>query len=516
VETLPDITREYLTLGKCIVHNTFDNTNYLWKDIIMQNPDYVECISMPLFSKEPFMSLIPDPQLKSIAKSRDPRVRQLFNNIPKNVLSKIVTGQKIPLSNENTTYLHRKISGYDTTGTSLMSRLYKVIMYEDAIYNASIAVAQRNAAPLRLFKLGDANSGWVPTPEQEQQFIDMLMQAEADPYAALVYHYGIEVDYIGVSDKLLGISREWDFISQVKFMALGMSRELISGESSYSSMQGSIQVMTERLRTLRQKIEQSYIIEKFFKPIARVHKFYKRSTAEIKHNIRVSGKDNDENLILPNLKWYKVLDSTKDSGLLSLWGELMDKGACSLRTYSAGAGVDLDEERKNIMEEVQWNKENAAAMGQSEEESNDEYNRFAKIKKANKKDNILSNLTRLNQLKKKSGGSQVPSDVFDTKIWDKKGNYENVHYSDIEDAARIALKNDLDWDDIDHLLVSEGLSNRKIKVAREIFENEGIIQPEYSKNKNLQKSSAKRMGQFLDKKGNDNPDKLKNNFLSGK
>lgn len=519
LDLLPEITREYLTLGKAIIHNTFDSSSYLWKDIILQNPDYVDVLNMPLFSREPLLTMIPDQTIKTMLKNKDPRVFELCKKIPKEILTKLITGQKIPLSNENTTYLYRKISGYDSIGTSLMSRLYKIVMYEDAIYNASIAVAQRNAAPLRLFKLGDPNSGWIPTPEQEQQFIDMLMQAEADPYSVLVYHYGIEVDYIGVSDRLMSISREWDFISQVKFMALGMSRELVSGESTYASMQGSLQVMTERLRSLRQKIENAYIIEKFFKPIARVHKFYKRTPAQIKHNIYIknSPADQERDLIVPSIKWQKVLEGTKDSSLLNLWDGLRNSGACSLRTYAAGAGIDLDEERKNIKEENEWNQKNQMP---NPEEGGDPSFKFGSIRNKNQKENVLRNLSQISRLKKEAGGKTVPSEIFNTKIWDNNGNFKGLNYKDIEDSVRMASKiaeknkKELDWETIDSILQAEGISESKIGVAKEILEHEGIIATELP-NKTFSKSSSHNLDNFINKFDGDSPNKLGQKFLTG-
>lgn len=523
LDVLPDITREYLTLGKAVIHNTFDGNNYLWKDIVLQNPDYIEVVNMPIFSREPFLSLIPDPQLKMFINSKDPRIKEMFRGLPSDVLRKLLVNKKIPLSNANTTYLYRKISGYDYQGTSLMTRLYKIVMYEDAIYNASIAVAQRNAAPLRLFKLGDANSGWIPSPEQTQQFIDMLMQAESDPYSVLVYHYGVEVDYVGVSDRLMGISREWDFVSQVKFMALGMSRELVSGESTYSSMQGSLQVMTERLRTLRQKIENAYIIEKFFKPIARVHKFYKRSAAEIKHNVRIQKNinDQDRDLILPTIKWNKVLEGTKDTSLLSIWRELQTMGALSVRTYAAGAGIDLDEERKNIKEDNEWLKKHQAEMtpplppGGGDQGFN--LGGSLKDKKAfNKKENILRNLSQIKRLKKSAGGNSVPSEVFDTKIWDKNGTYNNINFQDVEEIARIALEKNLDWDQVESELIKEGLSDSKIATTRDIFEQEGIVEREYAKNKKYEQASVNNLNKVVDNHDNDGPSRLGTLFLSGK
>jgi hypothetical protein len=230
--------------------------------------------------------------------------------------------------------------------------LFRTIMYEDFIVNASLAVAQRNAAPLRIFKLGDPTTGWLPTEDDEAAFAEMLSIAESDPLAAIVMHHNVSCELVGVSDRVLLISKEWDFIERVKLLAMGVSKSFLIGEASFASSVAGIQMLMERLSALRQKLTQEWIIKKICKPVAEMNEFYTTTKAELDHRIRT--KKDKKDLVIPDIKWKKILDPAQDTAILQIWRDLYDKGMLSEHTYASGAGVDLDAERKNKIEETEY------------------------------------------------------------------------------------------------------------------------------------------------------------------
>lgn len=191
---LPDFTRDYFITGELVLHNIFNSTKGIWERVIPHNPDYVRIEGAGLAIEQPLLWLMPTPEIKRLLNSTDPRVRKLQRLLPKDVVSAFRANKEVILDSLNTTYLPRLNSSNDVRGTSLYTRLYRIIMYEDFIVNASLAVAQRNAAPLRIFKLGDPNTGWLPDEDDEAAFAEMLSMAEADPLAAIIMHHNVTAE----------------------------------------------------------------------------------------------------------------------------------------------------------------------------------------------------------------------------------------------------------------------------------------------------------------------------------
>jgi hypothetical protein len=355
-------TREYLVTGELILHLVFNSLKGIWDRVISHDPDYVRVEGIGLAAEQPLLWLRPTPEIKKLVSSADPRIRRLQNAIPKELIMAFRMNKEVPLDSLNTTYIPRLNFSKDIRGMSLYTRLYRVIMYEDFIVNASLAVAQRNAAPLRIFKLGDPNTGWLPDADDEAAFAEMLSIAESDPLAAIIMHHNVSCDLVGVSDRVLLISKEWDFIERVKLLAMGVSKAFLIGETSFAASVAGLQTLLERLSALRTKIEQEWLIKKVMEPIARMNEFYKRPKSEIEHRLRIKTPDQME-LLIPKIKWQKNLDPTQDVALLNIWRDLKERGLISERTYSNGAGLDVDVERKNIAEEKKFKDEHPEIYG---------------------------------------------------------------------------------------------------------------------------------------------------------
>lgn len=349
---MPRMTREFIVKGKVIPHLLFSRRLGYWTHCMVHDPSYVGVLGIGIENAPPLLDLYPTPEMQFMAKSADPRLRAFRDKLPPEVLNSVLAGKPIPLSNLNTTYIARKTCMYDVMGTSLYTRLFRVIMYEDALWNAALSVARRNAAPLRVFKLGDPQSGFFPTEADFDSFIQKLSQAELDPAATLVYHFGLDVDYVGVSDKFLKLSDEKDYVLSQKLVALGIPESLLTGEATFSQAESGLQVMIERLAALRTMFEREWIIPKVLKVIAKANGFYRVTPAEVMHNVRVKRPAfSDYDLVVPTLRWQKSLE-VRDTYLLDVYKDLMDRGFFSNKSYaSLAGGIDLEAEVENLAED---------------------------------------------------------------------------------------------------------------------------------------------------------------------
>jgi len=355
LQTMMFMIREFLVIGEVAPHCFFNKIKGMWTHITIHNPDFLEVYDSPLVDHDPIIELMPDEEMRKILTSGDPRMMELRNRLPKDILTRLIAKMNIPLSNLNVTFIPRKQHPYYIRGTSILSRLFKIFIYEDAIYDASVATARRHAGPLKIVKLGDPATGWLPEPGEEERVAELLAESELDPNAFMIYHYGINFEAFGTTERIMNIGKEWDFIERAKLIGLGISKAFVTGEVTYASAEKGLEVFLSRLLTLRQFFENRWMKQKFFKPIAMINGWYLPTSAEVSHRVRTKRAEGDRRLIIPEIEWKKALRPTIDSDKISTYNTLRDKGLfIAPSTIMSAAGLDFRKEAKQSKDEQKW------------------------------------------------------------------------------------------------------------------------------------------------------------------
>ena len=235
LDKIQTMVKEFLVLGEALPHCFFDEEKGVWSYIGFHDPDYIDIQDSPIIDMDPIISFIPDSKLKGLLTDNSPEAVELRKRLPNEFVSRVLANQKIRLSPVNCSYIPRKLHPYDERGVSLASRLWRIWMVEDAVYNSTIATFRRHASPIKTLKLGDPSTGWIPDPSTEGDLLRLLAQAEMDPNAWLVTHYGVNFEAWGTNDRAITLSREHDTIEKVKLLALGLSKSFMTGEVTYAS-----------------------------------------------------------------------------------------------------------------------------------------------------------------------------------------------------------------------------------------------------------------------------------------
>jgi hypothetical protein len=365
-------------------------------------------------ASDPIITLRISQETRKVLQSTDPRWIKLRSRIPPDILSQLVGGKNLPLDPINVTHIARKAFPYDLRGVSILARLFRILMYEDAVFNGQIQQAQRHAMPLRVFKIGDPDLKWVPNQETRDEFLEMLAAVEADPLASLVYSHALTVEYHGIEGKQLRITQEWDVIEKAKLVALGVNRGLLQGETTYAATSAALQVMMGRWRSFRDMILSNWVYKKLFAPMAELNGFirpikksetvlparlpdadteerltekitriaelqdadqmrhelarmrdeveaFNRNRQEIRVRIASHGREAaayESNLkpghvlVYPKLQFTKRLDVRQDEAILRLWVEMYKQGLISARSLVNGAGLDFDSEQASIQKDA--------------------------------------------------------------------------------------------------------------------------------------------------------------------
>jgi len=355
---LPYIVREFLVVGEAIPHLLYDGDARMWDYCTLHNPDNIEVIDAPFIRMDPIVELVPDQKLRDLLSSGDPLVQKVKAQLPPELLGRLLSRQNLPLDPLNCTFIPRKLHPYETRGTSIMSRLWRVFMLEDAVFSATIATARRHAGPLRIAKIGNPQTGWIPGAEHEKRLLELLAQAELDPLAWIVYHFGVQFEAFGTTDRVISVGREWEVLERIKLVGLGVSKSFLHGEVTYASSVTGLQVFLQRLLALRSYFEMTWLYPKFFRPIAEINEFVKPTQAELSHRVRVRRTaqeiDDDSRYIVPTLDWDKKLDPYVDRELIGAYEALERIGVkISKKTKLAAVGLKHEDElRSSIQEEV--------------------------------------------------------------------------------------------------------------------------------------------------------------------
>lgn len=352
---------EYLVMGEVIPHLRIDTKKGIWDKLFFHNPDQITVIDSPFIAMDPILEFTPDESLRALARSTNPTITDWISNLPPEVQDAIISGRNIPLDTAvNVSFLARKVHPYDVRGTSIFTRLYRILMYEDAVANASIATARRHAGPLKIAKLGDKDLRWVPEQSYQDKIIELLTVAEQDPHSFLILPWFVQFEAFGTTERMMNIGREWDIIERIKLTALGVSQGFLHGEATYSSMRGNMQTLLMRLSGLRQYFESSWLIPRFFRPIAEMNKWVKKSKStpeRKKQNFRrkkgANGIQDEEDYIIPEIKWSRALGSKIDEDLMNTYEQVVNRLGIpiSKKTIFPAAGLDYEAEIKNLAQE---------------------------------------------------------------------------------------------------------------------------------------------------------------------
>lgn len=354
---LPYLVREFMVIGEVAPHLFWDDDESLWTHIALHNPDQLEVIHAPFLKMEPLVEFKPEDRLRQVLTSNNPMLRSVRESMPEEILSALISGQNIPLSPINCTFIPRKLHPYDVRGTSIISRMWRILMYEDSIFNASIAIARRAAAPLKVAKLGDRNTGWIPDPSQERRLLELLTQAEVDPAAWLVYHYGIEFDLVGTQERAWKIDASAEFIERTKLLAMGISKSFLHGEVTYASAASGLTVFLQRLKALREFFESVWIYPQFFRPVAEMNGWVKPTQAELEHKVRTRRSKRElreaNRYIVPKIEWDRPLDPSVDTAMIQAVSSLSGLGVkFSKTTMASFVNRDYETELQQVFREA--------------------------------------------------------------------------------------------------------------------------------------------------------------------
>jgi len=346
---MPQIAVEYMVIGKVIGTLVFNETLGIFTDAIIQDPATCDVTAVPLQGYDPKIDMKVSKDFRKFLTSKDYRDVEARNELSPSLLTKLLSG-KVALDPVNTLYLGRKTNPSDL-GTSYLSRIIPFFVLEQTLLQGTINSALRRQRAILHITAGDDN--WDPTEEQLEDLMDLFIGADMDPLGAVIAtKTGIQVNEVKQGGDFWKVTEDWDTITQAKMRALGISEAFLTGDANYSHLDQALSVFIESLRAFRSHITNKTFNTKIFPTLARVHRFIKRTPAELSHNIRVTGTSKTipfKDLIMPTIQWHKQLQPQYDQNYLDILSIMEEKGVpITLRVWAAAGGMSV----KNLLESL--------------------------------------------------------------------------------------------------------------------------------------------------------------------
>jgi len=310
--------RDKYLLGESIWYGTWDKHNYEWSEWNQYPPEYID-VRRTYASNAAAYFLLPDPELQKIIASNDPVDQELVRLMPARFVDAVGRGKPYLLDSERVIHFSNRTAKYTLRGLSLVKRVLKDLLFEDKIRYLQYTFVDRHMFPIKIFKLGSEAKGWIPSQKHFQRFKQLLVQAANDPDFNIIYHFGIQVDYVGTKDKIENLIPWFEWVGKRIMTGMFANEALLGGEApSYAGQTVNLKMLFHRYVTEREAIEWIFKY-KIFLPIAREQQFVRRTDAELAHKIRIKSKTVPASkYYLPQFIWRKLnlLNNTTEQEML--------------------------------------------------------------------------------------------------------------------------------------------------------------------------------------------------------
>ena len=228
-------------------------------------------------------------------------------------------------------HLARRKNEYGVLGVSILERVLIPMLMKMHLRYTQLGILSRNMTPRN--KISAECS-----PEELENLRNEVDNSMMDPDYTVMTNYEWSWDVISASDRLIDLSREYDVIDQQIFAALGVTKEIITGEGMYSGSRISLEVLNQKFLLIREII-QDMIEENIFKPIAEENGFF----------------DKDENgfktYYYPRLTFSRI--SIRDNAeIFSNLFQLYQKGSIPVDIILELMNIDPDEATEKLVKDM--------------------------------------------------------------------------------------------------------------------------------------------------------------------
>lgn len=320
--------------------------NYLgFRQLIVLPPDQVRVKKIPL-SDDIMIEFLPDPETKKVltgmaqgnplaydARMPDEEAKKLQEKLPNDLVNSIKMGGAIPLdtdpySGSHVYHMARKKCQYETLGVSILERCINTLLLHDKLRQAQQSIASRHMTPIRIVWAEELSNNDVDNLREQ---VDLAL---VDPDFSIITNFQVNWEEMGSNGRLLELSSEYDHIENSLFAGLGVTREILTGEGTYTGNRITLEVLNTQYLLFRELLI-DYIENNLFKPVAR------------KKGFEIEDKFGRKKLVYPKVSFTRLAIRDNDAFFDQAFN-MYNKGSLPVDTILDMMNIDPVTARKKI------------------------------------------------------------------------------------------------------------------------------------------------------------------------
>lgn len=321
------ILGDYFLLGEATIWKVWDDYNKIFKEITLLPPEKIE-VRKTYISKNPILLLHVDQELKRLVISADPVDQAIVKMMDPELREKIQTQDRIVLPQHQAFLFANKTSASDLRGTSPLKRALYALLLKYKIRILHNTFVDRACYPLKIFKLGSESANWVPSRSHFEALRNLLAQAETDPSFSLLFHFGLQVEYIGAKDKWENLLPHYEWCDKEIMYALFANEAVMTNKgTTFNNASTAIRALMCRYQMIRSQLELVWK-NQIFRPMAEARGYWVPDSKMANQTGKPMKNRNGKfyYLDVPDFKWSKLnlLDDTAQKQFLMRLRERME------------------------------------------------------------------------------------------------------------------------------------------------------------------------------------------------
>jgi len=284
-------------IGNVYMFHEWDDTKKMWSRAVMLPPEEVFVFQFPFsdnkrveYKPQRLIELIKSGNFGATTASMTPGTlgqcdrgsmgEDIVENIPDELVKMVrdqgcIVMDSDPMTGSFVHQLSRRRSPYEDLGASVLERVLVPMLQKEHFRYTQLSLASRNMTPKNLVTAPGL------MPDDVDQLRTQIDLSYLDPEYTIVTNYEVNWEQIGADNRLLDLQREYEVIENQVFAALGVTRELLTGEGQFSGNKITVEILNTMF-LLTREVLRSYIEKKLFVPVCEAHGWYDEDDNGIK------------------------------------------------------------------------------------------------------------------------------------------------------------------------------------------------------------------------------------------
>ena len=286
-----DMLWERNTMGNCFIFSEWSPEHKRWTGITILPPEEIEVRGVP-FSQNAAVTYRPEHWTRVVKNTNsssqlDEGDQQLFDAIPDEIKSmlkekgciefdstpitrgeKDANGKVSDVIGSFIYHIARRKTAYHEIGSSILERVLVSLLMQEHYQYTQLGIASRNMTPRNKITAPGLNQ------DELNELRDQVDFSYLSPEYAVMSSYEFQWDVIEANNRLLELSGESERIENRIFAGLGFTREILTGEGTWSGNRITIELMNQMFLMDREEIK-DYVENQLFMPVALANGWYR-------------------------------------------------------------------------------------------------------------------------------------------------------------------------------------------------------------------------------------------------